>query len=809
VSFVSLAALLAWAGYAYASGWPPFVRDDSATVSAGQRVSVLDNGATSVLANDFDIERDPMTAVLTREPKRGELTLNPNGTFSYTHTDKIGDKEQNDEFRYRAFDGTGYSREAKVRIRIVPPQNNPPIVIGEPPPQRTVANTPYRLELAGFFTDPDESDELTFSASGLPRSDRLRIDAETGVLAGTPSDADARDGPYDVTVTARDRRGAAASLSFPLTIAPDSRADLLLTAAVAANPVTVGESARWTIDVENLGPGRLADGELQLQWLGSATSLTLEAPAGCVLEGNASRSPFVSCPLQNLGGGEIETFPIRVTQTVDGDYSLVAVALSDDPVPGNNAYVGGGQVVAAFSEGPAQVVNVAADALTGGDLNGDGLYDVVAPSANGTIVYFNSGDRTLSTPGTSLGSGSGGAAAVTLDWNFDGSLDIAVAGTANAAARIYLNDGSGSFSQTADIRVSGLGQLRAAAAADLDGDGDGDLVLVGSNDAVVALSGGDSGFTSRSLPGGGGVDLAIADLDNDSDQDIILVAASDRSVRLLRNAGDGRDFSQLSLQRGSVAGVSASDINGDGSVDLLLAVDGADLEPPESRILIQDSDGSYPDGVRIGASPLNKLLAGDVDGDRLTDLIAINDGGVHQLYRGNAAGSFDLYPEQIVSDGVRRGLLVDVTDDSSLDLILAGRIAGVIEVYANNGIGKLGLGDRVAPTIVLNGEPSMTLASGQEYIEAGATATDDIDGDLSASVTISGDVNTTVVGTYTLTYTARDRAGNSATAVRKVQVGVNEGTGGGGGGMLSPLIILALAAAAARRRRPRSRSFRV
>jgi hypothetical protein len=726
--------------------------------------------------------------------------LNANGTFTYRHTGRKGDK---DEFRYRAFDGTGYSREAKVRIKITAPANNPPIVTGSPPPQEAVANARYRLDLSAFFTDPDESDELTFSASGLPGGDRLRIDAETGVLAGTPSDGDARNRPYDVTVTARDRRGASANLGFSLTISEESRADLLLTATAAANPVAVGEPARWIIDVENLGPGMLGDGELQTQWLGSGASLTLAAPAGCVVENNATRSPFVSCRLQSLGGGEKESFPIQVTQPTDGDYSLVAVALSDDPVQGNNAFVGGGQVVAEFSEGPAQVVNVAADALAGGDLNRDGYYDVVAPSADTTLVYFNSGERTLSTPGISLGSGSGGAVAVTLDWNFDGSLDIAVAGAANADARIYLNDGSGSFRQSADIKVSGLGQLLAAGAADLDSDGDEDLVLVGSGDAVVALSEGDSQFSTRSLPGSGGLDVAIADLDNDSDQDIVLVAASDRSVRLLYNAGDGRDFSQLSLQRGSVAGVSASDMNGDGSVDLLLAVDGADLEPPESRILIQGSDGTYPDGVPIGASPLNKLIAGDVDGDRLMDVIAINDGGVHQLYRGKAGGSFELVAEQIVSDGVRRGLLVDVTNDESIDLILAGRLAGVIEVYANNGMGKLGLGDRVAPTITLNGESLIALASGQEYVEAGATATDNIDGDISAAVTISGKVNTTVVGTYTLTYTARDRSGNLATVQRKVQVGVNQGTGGAGGGMFSPLFIVALVAAAWRRRRYR------
>ena len=792
---------LGLAGYAYASGWPPFAFPDSASVGARGSVSILDGGRTSVLANDFDLERDPLTASLTRGPEKGTVQLNADGTFLYRHT---GENEQGfDEFYYRAFDGTSFSREARVQIEIKRVPNNPPVVTGQPPPQEVVADTRYRLDLSRFFSDPDESDDLRFTADGLPGSGRLRMDPDTGVLSGTPLDRDARDRPYNVRVTATDRRGATATLSFELTILEVLRPDLLVTGAVETNPVTIGETARWVISIENIGPGALEDGELQAQWLGSGTSLSLVAPDGCTIEGNASRNPFVRCVLPNLGAGDAEGIPIEVTQGVDGDYSLVAVAIADDPVPENNAFVGGGQVVARFSEGPAQVVSVEADTVAGGDLNGDGRFDVVAPSPDGTIIYFNDGGRSLGTPGVSIGDGSGGAAAVVLDWNFDGQADIAVGGVENAAARVYLNAGNGNFDESVDIRISGLGQVLAVGGGDLNGDGNDDLVLAGSGDSVLVLSDGGSGFSEVALPGQGSVDLAITDLDSDGDEDIVLVAAADRTVVLLFNAGDGLSFEQDSLVRGSVSGVSANDLNRDGRVDLLLAVDGADLEPPESRILIQEIDGTFPEGERIGASPLSKLIAGDVDGDELVDIIAINDGGVHQLYRGTVDGSFALSPEQIISEGVRRALLVDVTNDEALDLVLAGRRAGVVEVHANNGIGKLGLGDRIAPEIRLNGESSLTLASGQKYVEAGASAMDDIDGDISAQITISGSVNTTVVGTYTLTYTARDRAGNSASTTRKVQVGVNEGTGGAGGGAISPYFFLVLIAAAAVRRRYR------
>ena len=791
VASAGLGMLLVTSGYAIASGWAPFVRDDSASVEFGGTVSVLDNGATSVLANDFDFEGDQMFAVITGQPDQGEVELQYDGTFVYVQTGDfdVDDERDRDEFRYRAFDGTGWSREARVRIDIRAPENNPPYVIDNPPSQEAVANTRFEIRLAGYFDDPD-GDALTYSASGMPSS--LSINSQSGVLSGTPRDSDVRDNAYPVRVTARDPRGATATLEFNLTIVEEDKADLVISATVDGNPVSVGETAQWEIEIENVGTADLEDGELQVQWLSSSSSLSISAPPECTVSDNETRSPFIQCSLSGLPNGQISVFPIQATQTVDGDYSLVAVAIADDPVPGNNGFVGGGQVTAEFSEGPAQIVDVASDALASGDLDGDGYYDIVAPTGSETLVYLNSGNRTLETPGRSLGENSGGVTAVTLDWNMDGRMDVAVAGAEGADARIYIGDGNGGTGDSISVNVAGLGQVNAAAAADFDSDGDDDLVLAGSGDAVVIVSDGGGGYSSRSLPGQGAIDVAITDLDNDADNDVVVVDSSDRSVRLLINVGDGSDFTSTTLQRGSVAGVTASDVNGDGAVDLLLALDGEDLEPPESKVLVQQSDGSFPPGMAIAASPLNKLITGDIDGDLRTDIVAVNDGGAHQFYRGMSDGTFELQAEQIVSEGMRQGLLLDVNADTSLDLILAGRAAGVLEIHANNGLGRLGLGDRVSPVIELVGPPSLTLASGEEYIEEGATATDDIDGDVTDSIQINGSVNTAVVGSYTLTYVAQDRAGNQDSVVRTVQVGINQGTGGGGGGAVGFAWIIGL-----------------
>ena len=63
------------------------------------------------------------------------------------------------------------------------------------------------------------------------------------------------------------------------------------------------------------------------------------------------------------------------------------------------------------------------------------------------------------------------------------------------------------------------------------------------------------------------------------------------------------------------------------------------------------------------------------------------------------------------------------------------------------------------PTLVPNPGVS-TITAYEEYSDPGATATDNVDGRV--SVTVSGSVNTSIVGSYTLTYTAIDNAGNEA-----------------------------------------------
>jgi len=72
-----------------------------------------------------------------------------------------------------------------------------------------------------------------------------------------------------------------------------------------------------------------------------------------------------------------------------------------------------------------------------------------------------------------------------------------------------------------------------------------------------------------------------------------------------------------------------------------------------------------------------------------------------------------------------------------------------------------------APIITLLGEAAMSLELGSTYTDPGATATDNIDGDITSSIVAVNLVDVNTVGTYTVTYNVSDAAGNAASQVSR------------------------------------------
>ena len=78
--------------------------------------------------------------------------------------------------------------------------------------------------------------------------------------------------------------------------------------------------------------------------------------------------------------------------------------------------------------------------------------------------------------------------------------------------------------------------------------------------------------------------------------------------------------------------------------------------------------------------------------------------------------------------------------------------------------------DNTAPVVTLIGESSITVTQNATYEDAGATAIDNNDGDLTSNIVTTSNVDTSTLGMYTVTHSVLDASGNNGSASRQVGV---------------------------------------
>jgi hypothetical protein len=118
--------------------------------------------------------------------------------------------------------------------------------------------------------------------------------------------------------------------------------------------------------------------------------------------------------------------------------------------------------------------------------------------------------------------------------------------------------------------------------------------------------------------------------------------------------------------------------------------------------------------------------------------------------------------------------------------------------------------DTVPPEITLIGAATVTIQLGAIYTDSGATATDDVDGDITERISVDNPVDTSSAGTYTVSYSVEDLAGNRTSATRTVivQAAAPPPAAGGGGGAFSLLLLAALTSIACLRNRSAAESVK-
>jgi VCBS repeat-containing protein len=134
----------------------PSAADDDYTTDEDTPLTVA---APGVLTNDLDPQGDPLTAVLATNPANGTITLNADGSFTYTPNPNFNGS---DTFTYHNNDGSLDSNEATVTIT-VDPINDAPVAADDG--YLTPTNTPLSVTAPGLLGNDQEIDGQTLTAA--------------------------------------------------------------------------------------------------------------------------------------------------------------------------------------------------------------------------------------------------------------------------------------------------------------------------------------------------------------------------------------------------------------------------------------------------------------------------------------------------------------------------------------------------------------------------------------------------------------------------------------------------------------------
>ncbi|MEW8183794.1 MAG: Ig-like domain-containing protein [Candidatus Thiodiazotropha endolucinida] len=424
----------------------PVANADSITVAEGGTITTLVGGSSTVLNNDTGLGDTPVTVSLVTDVTNGSLTLNGDGTFSYTHD---GSENFTDSFTYRVTDNDGETADATVTINVTPVSDATPVANAD---SITVAEGGTITTLVGGSSTVLNNDT---GLGDTPVTVSLVTDVTNGSLTlnGDGTFSYSHDGSENFTdsftyrVTDNDGQTADATVTINVTPVSDE------TPVANADSITVAEGGTVTTLVG--GSSTVLNNDTGLGDTPVTVSLITDVTNGSLTLNGDGTFSYTHDGSENF----TDSFTYRVTDN-DGETADATVTINVTPVsdetPVSNAdsiSVAEGGTVTTLVGGASTVLN-----------NDTGLGDT--PVTVSLVTDVTNGSLTLNGDGT-------------FSYTHDGSENF----TDSFTYRVTDNDG-----QTADATVT----INVTPVSDETPVANADSITVAEGGTITTLVGGSS-----------------------------------------------------------------------------------------------------------------------------------------------------------------------------------------------------------------------------------------------------------------------------------------------------------------------------
>jgi hypothetical protein len=380
-------------------------------------------------------------------------------------------------------------------------------------------------------------------------------------------------------------------------------------------------------------------------------------------------------PTNDFEVGEVVTVTLTTgIKSTDGtaisnDYTFQFVV--ESPY-GNGQFSSGGSVSGYNTRG-----------ISLGDLDGDDDLDAFLATSSGNRAWLNDGSGSFTDSGQDLGSSDSKEICIG-DLDGDGDLDVFVANYGQAN-KIWLNDGNGDFTDSG--QNLGTSNSIGISLGDLDGDGDLDIFVGNySQGNKVWLNNGSGSFydNGNSLGTSNSKGCSIGDLDGDGDLDAF-VANYGQANKVWLNDGSGNfTDSGQNIGTSNSLGVSIGDLDGDGDLDAFEIVY-SDLP---NKVWLNNGDGVFIDsGQSLGSSRSHYVSLGDLDADCDLDAFVTNlDEQPNKVWINNGNAVFSNSGQSLGSSFSACVSLGDLDGDNDLDAFVSNAPNQASIVWLNQGV---------------------------------------------------------------------------------------------------------------------------